>query len=65
MREANKLTKNSLSNNFQFFLQLRQNHYPPYYVIPGIHDEVASLEDKERKERKGREVKVLVLGGYV
>ncbi len=65
MREANKLTKNSLSNNFRFFLQLRRNHYPPYYIIPGIHDEVASSEDEEREEHKGREVEVLVLGGYV
>ncbi|KAJ7474946.1 hypothetical protein FB451DRAFT_1465249 [Mycena latifolia] len=37
IREANKLLDNRPLTKLRFFLDLRWNHFPPYYSIPGIH----------------------------
>ncbi|KAF8148319.1 hypothetical protein K438DRAFT_1989233 [Mycena galopus ATCC 62051] len=37
IREANTRLKNKPLTDLAFFLNLRQNHFPPYYTIPGIH----------------------------
>ncbi|SJL10785.1 uncharacterized protein ARMOST_14179 [Armillaria ostoyae] len=59
VREPNKKTSNAPLHNLRFFLDLRRNHYPPYYSIPGIHRDTAG-EDVENVETT--EVHMLLLG---
>ncbi|KIM86981.1 hypothetical protein PILCRDRAFT_4225 [Piloderma croceum F 1598] len=53
---ANKKLKNKPLTNLKFFLNLGQNHYPPFYLIPGIHTEDLVTTDNET------EVAIKVLG---
>ncbi|KAF7359857.1 SWIM-type domain-containing protein [Mycena venus] len=57
IREANTLLDNKPLTDLRFFLNLRRNHFPPYYSIPGIHalEQPEGEEDSQPKE-------VLVLG---
>ncbi|KAJ7852598.1 hypothetical protein B0H13DRAFT_2359391 [Mycena leptocephala] len=57
IREANKLLNNRPLTDLRFFLDLRRNHFPPYYSIPGIHTEAESTSGEEFEPKE-----VLVLG---
>ncbi len=59
VHEANKKTSNTPLHNLRFFLDLKCNHYPPYYSIPGIHRNMAG-EDIDNVETT--EVHMLLLG---
>ncbi|KAJ3979402.1 hypothetical protein F5890DRAFT_1421394 [Lentinula detonsa] len=37
VRQVNEKTGNAPLNNLPFFRALRRNHYPPFYIIPGVH----------------------------
>jgi hypothetical protein len=55
VREANKLLKNRPLTDLRFFLDLRRNHYQPYYSIPDVNAPLSDDEDDE-------ELSILVLG---
>lgn len=56
IREANTLLDNRPLTDLRFFLDLRRNHFPPYYSIPGIH--TTTRDDGKNKSTKD----VVVLG---
>ncbi|KAF7370832.1 SWIM-type domain-containing protein [Mycena sanguinolenta] len=58
IREANKLLDNRPLTDLRFFLDLRRNHFPPYYTIPGIH----TLAQPENDEESPQPSEVIVLG---
>ena len=49
------LLKNRPLTDLRFFLDLRRNHYPPYYSIPGIHEQ-------ESDDGEALDHRVVVLG---
>ncbi|KAF7372301.1 SWIM-type domain-containing protein [Mycena venus] len=57
IREANKRLDNKPLTDLRFFLDLRRNHFPPYYTIPGIHDSAHPDSDEDPQPKE-----VLVLG---
>jgi hypothetical protein len=57
IREANKCLDNKPLTDLRFFLELRRNHFPPHYSIPGIHTSAQPDGDEDPQPRQ-----VLVLG---
>ncbi|KAF7344983.1 SWIM-type domain-containing protein [Mycena venus] len=57
IREANKRLDNKPLADLRFFLDLRRNHFPPYYTIPGIHTSAHTDSDEDPQPKE-----VLVLG---
>ena len=53
VREANNKLSNKPLTDLKFFLNLRRHHYPPFYLIPGIHEPL----DDNRKETDKHEAK--------
>ncbi|KAJ7466399.1 hypothetical protein FB451DRAFT_1561138 [Mycena latifolia] len=56
VRKANKTLESRPLTDLRFFLDMRRNHYPPYYSIPGVNK--ADSDDEEEPV----ETTVLVLG---
>ncbi|KAJ7160655.1 hypothetical protein C8R43DRAFT_947865 [Mycena crocata] len=55
---------NTPINDLRFFLNLRRNHYPPYYSIPGIHD-TDENDPSSADESEPSEIVVLGVRGAV
>ncbi|CAK5263800.1 unnamed protein product [Mycena citricolor] len=58
VREVNQTLSNSPLRDLALFANLRRNHFPPYYVIPGIHD----IEENEPEPEHDVEIMVLHRG---
>ncbi|KAJ7678816.1 hypothetical protein B0H17DRAFT_1139210 [Mycena rosella] len=52
VREANKKLKDRPLTNLRFFLDMRRNHYPPYYSIPGVNASESEEDDEPDTNRE-------------
>ncbi|KAJ7230419.1 hypothetical protein GGX14DRAFT_553899 [Mycena pura] len=58
--EVDKRLDNRPLTDLRFFLDLRRNHFPPYYSIPGIH---ATAESDTEEDAQPKQVVVLGIRG--
>jgi hypothetical protein len=49
VRIVNEKLGNTPLTDLRFFLNLRRRHYPPYYILPGIHTDTSMSAGAERR----------------